>query len=301
VQPNPLLRELGFTDRDRVLIIHADDIGMCQANVAALDGLLDAGVVSSLATMAVCPWFPAVAEYCRAHPGIDIGLHFTMTCEWDTYRWGPLSTRDRSSGLLDGEGFFHRQSAPAQHAAKPEAVRAELKAQLARAAAAGIDLTHVDAHMGTVWHPKFLADYLRIPARLGLPAFFIRMDSDAARAWGYANKAADSIARLAASFQAKGKPLFDRIFVMPLEDADDRIGTAKRALAGLPPGLTYFVMHPAVDSPELRAITPEDWRARAADYQAFTSAELRNFVKQSGIQVIGWRVVRDWMRKKKAK
>jgi hypothetical protein len=60
----------------------------------------------------------------------------------------------------------------------------------------------------------------------------------------------------------------------------------------LPPGLTHFVLHPAVDTPELRAITP-DWPSRVADYQAFSSRELREYVRRSGVQVIGYGELRD--------
>lgn len=300
MRPNPVLHDLGFSDNDRVVIIHADDIGFCQASAAAMDGLLNAGIVSSMATMAVCPWFPAAAAFARAHPAIDLGLHFTLTCEWDAYRWGPLSTRDPASGLIDAEGFFHRRSDPPRKRGKAAAVAAELKAQIERAQKAGIDLTHVDSHMLTAWHPKFLPDYFKISARHGLPAFFLHLDPETAAAWGYSRRAGAAMTRLAAGFAARGLPLFDNIFIMPLENADDRIGTARRAFEALKPGLTYFILHPAVDSPELRAITPEDWRARAADFQAFTSAELRSFLRNSGIHVIGWRVLRDWMRKKKA-
>jgi predicted glycoside hydrolase/deacetylase ChbG (UPF0249 family) len=300
MNPNPILRELGFSDTDRAVIIHADDIGMCQAGVAAMDDLWNAGIVSSMAVMAVCPWFPAAAQYCRAHPAVDMGLHFTVTCEWDSYRWGPIATRTRAGGLLDDEGYFPRRSEAVHRNGKPAAVRAELAAQIKRAQAAGIDLTHVDSHMLTVWHPKFLPDYIRIPERRGLPAFFLRMDEGMAADWGFDRRSAAALARLSEKFEAQGMPLFDRIFVMPLEQADDRIGAAQRALADLPPGLTYFILHPACDTPELRAIAP-DWRARVADYQAFIRPELREFVRQSGIQVIGWRTVREWMRGKAAK
>jgi predicted glycoside hydrolase/deacetylase ChbG (UPF0249 family) len=301
MQPNPVLRKLGCSERDRVVIIHADDIGFCHSSAAAMEGLMNGGIVSSMAAMAVCPWFPAVAEYYRAHPGIDLGLHFTVTCEYDACRWGPISTRDPRSGLLDGEGFFHRRSEPPQKRGKAEAVALELKAQIRRAQAAGIDLTHVDSHMGTVWHPKFLPAYMRIPVRQGLPAFFLRWDTETAMQWGYNRRSAAALTRKASEFEARGLPLFDRLFIMPLENADDRIETARHALSTLAPGLTYFILHPAVDSAELRAIAPEDWRARAADYQAFTSAELQNFIRDTGIRVIGWKVLRDLMRKKKAK
>jgi len=298
MRPNPVLRELGYSDTDRVVIIHADDIGFCHASFAAMEGLMSAGIVSSMATMAVCPWFPAAAEYARAHPAIDLGLHFTLTSEWDRYRWGPISTRDPKSGLIDAEGFFHRESEPAQKRAKSEAAALELRAQIKRAQAAGIDLTHVDTHMLTAWHPKFLPAYLQEPARRGLPPFFMRTDRAGAKAAGKDEKRAAVFSQWSEKLEARGIPLIDNFLVMPLESSGDRIGVAQRAMETLPAGLSYFILHPACDTPELRAIAP-DWKSRAADYQAFTSSAMRNFMKRSGIQVIGWRVLRDWMRKKK--
>jgi hypothetical protein len=297
MKPNPVLRELGLSKTDRVMIVHADDIGMCQAGVAALDGLVNSGVVSSLAAMVACPWFPAVADYYRAHPAMDLGLHFTLTSEWDAYRWGPISTRDPGSGIIDAEGFFPQRSEPVQQKAKTAAVKAELEAQLRRAASAGIDLTHVDSHMGTVFHPKFLETYLRTAAKAGLPALWIRADEPGAKAMGLDDRTAAAVARLTRGLESRGMPLFDRIFVMPLDDPKDRVATAKRAMAELPPGLSYFILHPACDTPELRAIA-DDWECRVADYQAFTGKPMRDFLKKSGIHIVGWRPLRDLMRRK---
>jgi hypothetical protein len=297
MQPNPVLRDLGYSATDRVAVIHADDIGMCQAGVAALDDLWNAGIVSSMAVMAACPWFPAAAEYFRAHPAADVGLHFTLTCEWNAFRWGPVSTRAPASGLIDAEGFFPRTSEASQRKGTTDAVRAELKAQLRRAQRAGIDLTHVDSHMITAWHPKFLPVYLREPARRGLPPFFMRADENRPMPFVHGKRAAAAAVRISKAMERRGAPLFDNAFIMPLENADDRIAAAKRTLADLPPGLTYFILHPACDTPELRAIAP-DWRCRVADYEAFTSRDLGGFIQQSGIQVIGWRVLRDRLRGK---
>jgi predicted glycoside hydrolase/deacetylase ChbG (UPF0249 family) len=160
MDPNPLLRALGFAETDRVAIVHADDIGMCQASVAAFAELADAGLVTSGAVMMPCGWAPAAAAWARAHPATDIGVHLTLTSEWDAYRWGPLSTRDPASGLLDADGYFPRTTAAVQ-AADPEAATRELEAQVARALAAGIDVTHVDTHMGAVNHPRLIRPILR--------------------------------------------------------------------------------------------------------------------------------------------
>jgi len=96
--PNPILKKLGFADDDRVVIIHVDDVGMCHASLQAFADLWDAGTISSGAVMTPCPWFPATAAWARAHPEVDLGVHGTVNAEWDGYRWGPVSTRDRATG-----------------------------------------------------------------------------------------------------------------------------------------------------------------------------------------------------------
>jgi hypothetical protein len=107
---NPYLSRLGYGPEDRVVVLHADDIGMCHATLPAYVDLLEFGLISSAATMVTCPWFPQAAALCRAQPEADMGAHLTLTCEWDDYRWGPISTRDYASGLLDAEGYLHRTS-----------------------------------------------------------------------------------------------------------------------------------------------------------------------------------------------
>lgn len=114
MRPNPVLRRLGFSDCDRVALIHTDDIGMCQATVDAFADLAGFGLISCGATMVPCPWFPLAADFCRRHPGVDMGVHLDLTCEWDLYRWGPISTREPGSGLIDREGYLYRTSEEVQ-------------------------------------------------------------------------------------------------------------------------------------------------------------------------------------------
>src|SRR3954470_8351299 len=125
---NPALRELGFSDGDRVVVVNADDVGMCGATVDAFFDLIDSGLASSGSAMVPCPWFPAVAARCRerAAGSVDIGVHLTLTCEWDLYRWGPLSTRDPRSGLVDDEGYFFR-NADLWTGLDPAAARTEME------------------------------------------------------------------------------------------------------------------------------------------------------------------------------
>jgi len=294
---NPLLKKLGFSDDDRVIIIHTDDIGMCQASLQAYMDLVDIGIISAASVMVPCPWFPATAAFCREHADkVDMGVHLTLTSEWDGYRWGPLSTRDPASGLIDEEGYFYRQTEPAQIHANAEAVKREMQAQIKQAVEAGIDVTHIDSHMGTVFHPKFLGDYVELALQHRAPPLLLRQDSAGMQALGIPPKIATALAQHLEALEAQGLPLLDHLHQMSLEGSGEgRLEQVARALAALPPGLSYFIIHPSKDSPELRAITP-DWRCRVADYRTFTDEAMHRVLKRLGIHVIGYRLLRDQMR-----
>jgi chitin disaccharide deacetylase len=302
MQPNPVLKKLGFEVNDRLAIIHVDDIGMCQASVAAFANLWDFGLVSSGAVMVPCPWFLEAARFAREHPNVDLGVHLTLNSEWDTYRWGPLSTRDPETGLLDEEGYFHRLAAPVQELADPEAVQVELVAQIERAKAAGMQPTHADTHMGTVAHAKFMHSYLQTALKFQLPPMMLRLDgtgwlkiSDDHKGANFDDDAIASIPQMINTLEEEGVPLLDNIFLMPLDsDPTQRLEHAKQAFNELPPGITHFIIHASVDTPELRTIAP-DWRCRVADYETFMKEELRQHIQDIGVQVIGYRDLQKLM------
>jgi predicted glycoside hydrolase/deacetylase ChbG (UPF0249 family) len=296
MHPNPVLKELGFADDDRVAIIHADDIGMCQATLPAFADLIDFGLVSSGSVMVPCPWFPQVTVYCAQHPEVDLGVHLTLNSEWSSYRWGPVSTRDPASGLMDEAGYFHPDTESVQIQANPAAVQTELAAQVARALAAGIDVTHIDTHMGTVAHPKFIPGYVQLAQQHRLPFLMLRLDEAGWRAAGMDDETAAFAAQFVLQLEEQGVPMLDHLSQeLPLDQHEDRVEVAKRVFDSLPPGLTHFILHPACDTPELRAIG-SDWRARIADYRAFISPELRDYVRNAGIHVIGYWDLRDLVR-----
>ena len=300
MQVNPLLKKLGFANTDRVVIFHTDDIGMCQASLAAYADLLEVGIISAAATMVPCPWFPATAAFCRENAArVDMGVHLTLTCEWDAYRWGPLSTRDPRSGLLDAEGYFPRANkalfAAAQEPGFADVARAEIEAQVARALAAGIDITHIDTHMGSVFHPTLLPLYLETAQRARVPAMLPRLEEAQIRKMGFPAEVAAYLVAQLYTLEAAGLPLLDTILSVDLGQPEARLEQTLRLLDTLPVGVIYFILHPSKDTPELRGITP-DWRARVADYQVFSDEALRGYIAQQGIQVIGYRAIREILR-----
>lgn len=291
---NPFLQKLGLKENDRAVIFHADDIGMCHASVEAYRGLIEFGLLSSAATMVPCPWFPQTAAYLRdhqaSHPHIDMGVHLTLTSEWDVYRWGALT---RHESLADEEGYFYRATADAQNHATAEAVTAEIRAQVQRAAAAGIDITHIDSHMGSIFLPAYLPAYFQLAAEFQIPPFVVRPDEEILHRLG---PSAAEIMGLITQIETAGLPIFDHMHVMDLDDGQNRLAKAQETLDAFSAGsLSIFVIHPSIDTPELRAIAP-DWRARVADYELFRNEAWRTYIQEQGFHVLGYRHLREVIR-----
>ncbi len=293
--PNPFLKKLGFSDNDRAVIVHTDDIGMCHASVQAFKDLWEFGTITSGAVMVPCPWFPAVAQMCRENPEIDMGVHATLNAEWESYRWGPVSTREPSSGLMDADGYFNQWHQAVYDNAKPEAVAAEVNAQIERALAAGIDVTHVDSHMGTIMNPLFIQSYIHAAVSRLLPNMLPRLDAEGIGMMDFGEEGRIAYATITQQLKTMGVPMVDGILFMPLEHGDDHISVAKKLFGEVPVGITHFILHPSIDTAELRAIAP-DWRARVANYNAFMSDELKMFIESEDIKLIGYRQIRDAMR-----
>ncbi len=295
MKPNPVLKKLGFSDTDRLVILHTDDIGMCQASVQAYADLWEFGGISSGAIMMPCPWAKAAAEYCRTHPGVDMGIHATLTAEWTTYRWRPISSLDPSTGLGDADGFFWRSSEEAQEHGDADAAAVEIQTQVSKALEWGVDATHIDTHMGTIAHPKFVSAYVQTAMQNRLPAMVPRGDASLYQARGLDAETAAGFAAFTAQLEEQGLPLLDAMGSMPLNQPEGQIELAKKLLGELTPGVTHFLFHPSVDTPELRAICP-DWPSRVANYHTFMSKEVKDFIKNAGIHVIGYRALRDLIR-----
>lgn len=295
MHPNPVLKRLGFSDHDRVVIIHTDDIGMSHASYAAFTDLWKAGIVSSGATMVPCSWFPKVAAFCRSIPNVDMGVHLTLTCEWDMYRWGPISSREPGTGLLDEEGYFPRATKTVHESADPDAVCREFQAQLERAIAVGVRPTHVDTHMGAVMHPKFIPAYFQLALQHKLPAMLVRLDEAGLRRAGFEGESLEFAVKFLRMIEGEAlMPLLDHITGMPLDKPERRFEQVCHALDQLQPGVTHFIIHPSQDTPEARAISP-DLPNRIGDYETFMDERVRDHIRTSGLQVIGYRHLKALM------
>jgi predicted glycoside hydrolase/deacetylase ChbG (UPF0249 family) len=290
-----LAERLGFAANDRIAIVHADDIGMCNAANEGSFEALENGVVSCGSIMVPCPWFHAAAERARANPSLDLGVHLTLNSEWPHYRWGPVASRDRVASLLDAQGCLPRTSIEVAQRATPEHVEIELRAQIEAALAAGVDVTHLDSHMGTVLFPRFLDVYARLAQEFRLPAFVARPDAKVLKKAGLAGF--EPVLRQAMErMEAARLPVLDAVDLFSLDFAPGG-GDAhtKVRLDRIGAGLTYFITHPAKESTEIRAISP-DSHARVFEHEFYGSARGRDEFARRGLKTVGMRALRDLVR-----
>jgi predicted glycoside hydrolase/deacetylase ChbG (UPF0249 family) len=288
---NPALKKLGYSEHDRLVIIHTDDIGMCNASAQAFIELWQNGVITSGATMVPCAWFPKVAAYCRQNKNIDMGVHLTLTSEWENYRWAPISSTKVETGMIDAEGYFFRSAEETQFNGNVEAVQIELNSQVERAKAAGIEISHIDTHMMTVAHPKFIMGYIQIAIENRVPFLFPRFDDSGFMKIGLDQESASLAARYIEILEDQGMPLVDNADGLELDKPDNRMEYAKQKLSDLPSGITHFVIHPSIETPELRGIAP-DWRSRVADFNTFRDESIKHYLNNEGIQIIGYNALK---------
>lgn len=295
---NPLLEKLGYPADARLVIFHADDVGMCHgANVAFLE-LIEAGILTCGSVMMPCPWSPEILTVAKENPSLDLGVHITFNSEWSGYRWGPLSTRDPASGLVDEDGWFwHRPPMTMEHLHVPAGV-AEMRAQVEYARRHGLDVTHIDAHMGAALYTPLLPHFIELGFANNVPVLLTREVDDDILTLSGGGAAANEYLALVASIEARGMPLVDRFRITP---GYDKIGAGgapeyyETILRELAPGVTFFSLHPNAPG-EIEALTPLKAHWRTFEHQYFQSDRLRELLKAEGIIPIGYRQIREVMR-----
>ncbi|MBM3215614.1 ChbG/HpnK family deacetylase [Candidatus Poribacteria bacterium] len=283
-----LSERLGYGSDARLLIVHADDAGMCLSVNRATQAALESGAVTSASIMFPCPWAADMAQRCREHPEWDCGVHLTLTSEWRTYRWGPVSDRSAVPGLVDDDGFMWRDVRDVAARASADEVERESRAQIERALAWGVRITHIDSHMGTLFaRPDYFEVYYRLALEYGVPAM-IPYPTPATiqrfRDDGYPR--IDELVALASS----GKlPAIDYLAPGPrVSERTQRTGAYQQQIRDLPQGVSQIIVHLGSDDEELRAIT-SSWESRVNDAAAFEDPATRCLISAERIRLIAWR------------
>ncbi len=290
-----LIEKLGFEASDKVVILHIDDVGFSHsANVAAFK-CLDFGVASCGSVIVPAPWLLEAASICRKNPKYDIGVHLTLTCEYELYRWRAISSVDPQSGLLDSERGLWRTAEEAIEKVSVKAAEHEMRAQIEMAITNGIDITHIDSHMGSVMAPKFLPAYLKLAREYKVPAFLPRVTKEQLDEVGFGDQA-DIYLKLFEKLEQDGVPLLDHMYIETLNKQPDKTRYYCELFSQIQPGLTHLLFHAAKMSPELQAIVPETAEARNQDFEAYTDPRIRECVEKNDLKIIGYRKIRDLIR-----
>jgi hypothetical protein len=273
---------LGHSADARLLIVHADDLGMSHSVNRATFEAFENGWITSASILVPCPWFPEVVRWARAHPQADLGIHLALNSEWTGFRWGPLSPRDQVPTLLDRDGYLPLVESEVVERAVPAEIERELRAQIDKARAAGITLTHLDSHMATLFRTaEFFAVYRRLGPAYQLPVLLERLGDRGGEQAVWASG-------------AQADALVDRVIsISPGVPRADWPREYERMLVDLPPGVYQLIVHLGYDDDEMRGATSDhpDWGAewRQNDLDLVKSPRFRDFLRQQRFVLIGWK------------
>lgn len=281
-------QKLGWGANDRVLMIHADDVGMCHETVLGATDAYENGVVSSMSVMMPCPWVGEIAAYLKDHPDTDAGLHLDLNSEWDYYRFPPVAGKSAVPSLADQWGCLWDNVEQVREHATADDVETEIRAQIARARAFGIEPTHIDTHMGALFsRPDIAMRYIKVGIELGIPIMAI--DLPPARLAEEAPELADALPKILQSVWDAGLPVIDNLVPADYGMApENKKADYIRLLRELPPGVNELIVHCAKDSDNFRAITPAAPRW-IADGQVMLDPEIKKVIKEEGIILTSWR------------
>jgi predicted glycoside hydrolase/deacetylase ChbG (UPF0249 family) len=278
-----LAERLGYSRDAKLIIVHADDVGVTHSVNAATVTALNSGLVNSASIMVPCPWFPEIADYAKAHQDVDFGLHLTLTAERVYYRWGPVAPRDKVPSLVDENGYFWHDWSPTTHI-DPKDVEVELRAQIERALAMGVRPTHLDSHQYRLimTNKELFEVFVRLAHEYKLP-FFVTRDWFAQYPY------------LEPSLGANDIVIDHTVTIEPSVAPENWAAFYTSALGSLKPGVTEFVIHLAYDNDEMKAATRERatwgaaWRQRDFDY--FTGQEFKMLLESQNVKLVTWREI----------
>jgi predicted glycoside hydrolase/deacetylase ChbG (UPF0249 family) len=283
----PLAEKMGYTPEDKLLIIHADDIGLSHSeNQATILGM-KIGMVNSGSIMMPCPWVEEIAEYARLNPKADLGLHLTLTSEWKHYRWGPVAPLDQVPSLVDSLGFLYSDCMIFGQKAKPVEVEIELRAQIEKAIKMGINPTHLDTHMGClVFNSAELFEiYLRLGREYKIPVmvdrFFIQAVPQAFK---------DKV--------TSEDVIIEHVYTASIPDYEAGMKNYyRKTLNELGAGINIILIHLAFNDAEMQGVSIDHphWGAhwRQADFDFFTSKECQELLEKNNIQLVTWKAIQE--------
>jgi len=276
-------RLLGYPVDARLLIINADDFGMCHAINEAIFRALKKGVLRSTSLMVPCPWALHAMHFLADHPEIPFGIHLTVISDWVDYRWGPVTPREKVPSLIDKAGYFYNFEHMPEFLAQVrlDQLEMEFRTQIEVVLAAGLKPTHLD------WHS------LRIGGRADIFDVMLRL----AKEYGLALRVGGR--SWIEKVQSQGFPTNDYDFLDSYSlDPVNKSARYAQLLRELPAGLSEWAVHPGLDNSELLALEPDENHFRQTDFDFWTSQQAKDIVREEGIILLDYRALQDVWREK---
>ena len=323
---------LGFPPEKKVLILHVDDFGMSYESNQGTIKAIEQGVANSASMMMPCPWVPQAVRWVKAHPGVDVGIHLTLTSEWEDYRWGPLAGKPQVPGLVDPEGALWPSVEKVVQHATPEEIETEIRAQLSRAGEMGFEPTHLDSHMGTLFAtPDYLMRYIKVGVEEGIPVMvpgghnhLLRKQLKAEmvetlKAAGTYREGMDlpeppalqQAGALGKQVWDSGLPVLDDLHNLSYGwEVSAKMGRKKlqrkktdryiESFQDLQPGLTMVIMH-CIEGKKTFGRISDSGPTRYGDLLAMQNPYFQKFLKKEGIVLTTWRELMERRQKLKEK
>lgn len=282
-----LAEKLGYDADAKLLIIHADDLGVTHSENLASILAMKIGMVNSASIMMPTPWVTEVADFAKENPDADLGLHLTLTSEWKHMKWGSVAPRGEVSSLTDELGHFYDNCLEFGQNATVDEAEIELRAQIEKAIKMGIKPTHLDTHMGCLVFnsPELFEVYLKLGREYKIPVLISRFFLQAApSAFKEKLKSEDVI-------------LERTITASPGDFESGMADFYEDTLRELSPGVSILLIHLAFDDAEMQALSVDHpmWGAtwRQQDFDFFTSERCRKILEEEKIQLVTWREIQQ--------
>lgn len=291
-QEQTYAERLGWPKGTKAVIFHVDDAGMSHdSNMGARKAVED-GVATSLSIMMPCSWVPECAAWVQENAHVDAGVHLTLTSEWKRYRWAPVAGPSVVPGLVDGQGYLYHEVLQVANHASPDEVEAEIRAQVDKALALGIHPTHLDSHMGTCFHPKFIDRYVKVGIEKQIPVLIFggHMQHISAEAGSFK----PLLLTLASQVWNAGLPVIDDLVTQPTKgpDYEQRKRELIALLREMKPGITEIIVH-CTDPTETFSYISGSGRTRQAELRLMTDPDIKAFIESEGIVLTTWRQLKE--------
>ncbi|NLX57091.1 MAG: ChbG/HpnK family deacetylase [Planctomycetaceae bacterium] len=281
---------LGFPPGRRVVILHANDMGIAYEFNRPVETGLQEGRLTSASCLSVGPWFAECVEWVQANRDKDVGLALSFVSPSRAVQWGPVAPCDKVPSLTTADGQFPPTTVQFMLRADVDQVRREAAAQLDRARRAGIKPSHLHPHLGAILtRIDLLQVYLDLAQEAWIPAVMVDFTPELvecfhARGIHITAEMIDAVARYPL-------PKIDDIQNVPPADTYEE--TRERfcdVIRSLKPGITEVFLNPADDTPALRRMN-DKWQQRVWEAQLLADPTVPEFLQQEQIILTDWREI----------